>query len=405
MTLSSISVDQNRERGQIREFVAMEPPPHPSQAGAQPPGSTYPYSPQLSSQPGEGHPPHHPPVYPYPSNPYYTPCKCDYLNQVRYYDHRSKEFYYHTAQQHNVTAGFSGEGESAFNSSYPPPPPPPYFFDPYGPYTPPVGHYPSSYYPPPGGHPGYKHIESGLCELVLVCMALLLWFYSFFRLYRVWQNTLNFNESSIQGPQGWDLLVSWIVERIRIKNLRMPGMSVRRKSLTFRRGGICDPGESVGDVNAEDDRSPPGIDAAERGMASPSASRSHRNSCSPTSSAHVSFLPAIAGRSGTCEVSVNCETVDLGSAMMHASFENEVNPSLSPSVRSPSLILDRESPSVCSPERVQKGRLRPYLNAQEMKQQSLCEPDSSAAAAAELRDNGLRATKSSGTLHTVIVQP
>ena len=46
-------------------------------------------------------------------------------------------------------------------------------------------------------------------------LALALWLYSFYRLYLVWQNTLNFQESSIQGPQGWDLLVNWILERIR----------------------------------------------------------------------------------------------------------------------------------------------------------------------------------------------
>lgn len=57
--------------------------------------------------------------------------------------------------------------------------------------------------------------ESGACEAVLVLLALALWLYSFYRLYLVWQNTLNFQESSIQGPQGWDLLVNWILERIR----------------------------------------------------------------------------------------------------------------------------------------------------------------------------------------------
>ena len=50
---------------------------------------------------------------------------------------------------------------------------------------------------------------------MLVLLALALWLYSFYRLYLVWQNTLNFQESSIQGPQGWDMLVNWILERIR----------------------------------------------------------------------------------------------------------------------------------------------------------------------------------------------
>ena len=57
--------------------------------------------------------------------------------------------------------------------------------------------------------------ESGACEAVLVLLALALWLYSFYRLYLVWQNTLNFTESSLQGPQGWDMLVQWIFERIR----------------------------------------------------------------------------------------------------------------------------------------------------------------------------------------------
>ncbi len=54
-----------------------------------------------------------------------------------------------------------------------------------------------------------------MCEAEIVLLEHSHWLYSFFQLYRVWQNTLNFSESSIQGPQGWDLLVNWILERIR----------------------------------------------------------------------------------------------------------------------------------------------------------------------------------------------
>ena len=36
----------------------------------------------------------------------------------------------------------------------------------------------------------------------------------------MWQKTLNFSEASIQGPQGWDLLVSWVIERIKTKKLK-----------------------------------------------------------------------------------------------------------------------------------------------------------------------------------------
>ena len=66
-------------------------------------------------------------------------------------------------------------------------------------------------------------------------LALILWLYSFYRLWLVWQNTLNFSESSIQGPQGWDLLVTWVVERIRIKKLRVLNLSTRRKAAV---GGV-----------------------------------------------------------------------------------------------------------------------------------------------------------------------
>jgi hypothetical protein len=61
--------------------------------------------------------------------------------------------------------------------------------------------------------PAYN--ESGICEAVLVMLAMSLWLYSFYRFYLVWHNTLNFSESSIQGPQGWDILMNWIMERIR----------------------------------------------------------------------------------------------------------------------------------------------------------------------------------------------
>ena len=61
--------------------------------------------------------------------------------------------------------------------------------------------------------------DSGICELILVIMVLLLWLYSFYRLYLVWQKTLNFSEASIQGPQGWDLLVNWVYERIQVKKM------------------------------------------------------------------------------------------------------------------------------------------------------------------------------------------
>lgn len=74
---------------------------------------------------------------------------------------------------------------------------------------------PKSPYSVPVVPPAQFH-ESGICELILVIFVFLLWLYSFYRLYLVWQKTLNFSESSIQGPQGWDLLVNWVMERIQV---------------------------------------------------------------------------------------------------------------------------------------------------------------------------------------------
>ena len=77
---------------------------------------------------------------------------------------------------------------------------------------------------PYGGYYTYSTMlddASGAPEAVLVVAALSLWCYSVYRLYSAWQSTLNFSEASIQGPQGWDLLVTWIAERIRIRNLKV----------------------------------------------------------------------------------------------------------------------------------------------------------------------------------------
>ena len=80
------------------------------------------------------------------------------------------------------------------------------------------------YSDPYGGFYTYSTMlddKPGIAEAILVTAALILWIYSFYRLYLVWQNTLNFSESSIQGPQGWDLLVNWIAERIRLRTLKV----------------------------------------------------------------------------------------------------------------------------------------------------------------------------------------
>ena len=77
---------------------------------------------------------------------------------------------------------------------------------------------------PYGGYYSYSTIlddSSRIAEAVIVVLAFSMWLYSLYRLYSAWQNTLNFSEASIQGPQGWDLLVNWIAERIRIRNLKV----------------------------------------------------------------------------------------------------------------------------------------------------------------------------------------
>jgi hypothetical protein len=51
--------------------------------------------------------------------------------------------------------------------------------------------------------------ESGLCEVIIVMLVLLLWLYSFYRLYLVWQKTLNFSEASIQAKS---LYISRVVK-------------------------------------------------------------------------------------------------------------------------------------------------------------------------------------------------
>ena len=90
-----------------------------------------------------------------------------------------------------------------------------------GPYLQPGPTIPKSPYSVPVVPSPAQFHESGICEVILVIFVFLLWLYSFYRLYLVWQKTLNFSESSIQGPQGWDLLVTWIAERIRIRNLKV----------------------------------------------------------------------------------------------------------------------------------------------------------------------------------------
>ena len=246
--------------------------PHPgnyySHTGA---SSSLPYGYHQPHQQQQQHPSFLPPPWAY--QPYFPPCKCELANQIRYYNHRTKEFYYHNAMQY-TTPSPAGDEDADARLVDPPESQPPggnfaaaqfppcnHYYDPYGPYIPPAGAFPpynpygvappppdldpsSSYdmggagggprMPPPyhmsTNHHYQIYTEFGICEAVLIFMALLLWLYSFYRLWLVWQKTLNFSESSIQGPQGWDLLVNWVMERIRIKKLKVPGITGKRRS-------------------------------------------------------------------------------------------------------------------------------------------------------------------------------
>jgi len=175
---------------------------------------------------------------------YYPPCKCDLVNQIRYFNPKTRQFYYHTAypwpdlnsdldgtqatlpanvnsQRGEKTDFLIGEPET-FHSQ-----PNPYFTHNLVPVV------DGSLMRGPFLHPGTNANQSpysvpmvstlhepGICELILVFLVLLLWLYSFYRLYLVWQKTLNFSEASIQGPQGWDLVINWVMERIQIRNIK-----------------------------------------------------------------------------------------------------------------------------------------------------------------------------------------
>jgi len=69
---------------------------------------------------------------------------------------------------------------------------------------------------------------------------------------------LNFSEASIQGPQGWDLLVNWVIERIQIKKVKLVGF--RKKSCTGKTptnsagGGGGEDGEEENGESEESER-------------------------------------------------------------------------------------------------------------------------------------------------------
>ena len=172
--------------------------------------------------------------------PNYPPCNCDNANQIRYWNQKTREFYYHNIE--------NAQNQQQTHSNYPfsPPPPPPPIHNPDGSVHYPYYGFNSPWYPI-SHHSGPRNPnakvfkaapeESGACEVVFVLLAFVLWFYSFYRLWLVWQKTLNFSEASIQGPQGWDLLVSWILDRVKMKKLKTLTKNSRRAmSMDIRRG-------------------------------------------------------------------------------------------------------------------------------------------------------------------------
>ena len=48
------------------------------------------------------------------------------------------------------------------------------------------------------------HTDEVIVSVIIVIIVLM----TFYRILHVWAYTLNFSEASIQGPQGWDLVVS-----------------------------------------------------------------------------------------------------------------------------------------------------------------------------------------------------
>ncbi len=120
---------------------------------------------------------------------YYTqPCKCDLGRQIRYYNHKDREFYYHTAvrvtspaapvpvptlagedvRDGEIVLDFGGGGDDSPSTSLPLPLPLPpsssspfgLYYDPYGPVVPPqLAPVPPDYHPArqPGGYHHYLY--------------------------------------------------------------------------------------------------------------------------------------------------------------------------------------------------------------------------------------------------------
>ena len=91
-------------------------------------------------------------------------------------------------------------------------------------------------------------VDTNHDEVIVAILIVLLVLVTFYRLLHVWAYTLNFSEvnprclsvilrciyeiskASIQGPQGWDLIVNWIMERVK-RTKKSARWRIRSKSL------------------------------------------------------------------------------------------------------------------------------------------------------------------------------
>ena len=71
-------------------------------------------------------------------------------------------------------------------------------------------------------------VDTNTDEVIVAVIIVIIVLITFYRILHVWAYTLNFSEASIQGPQGWDLVVNWIMERI--NRTRRTRWRKRRKS-------------------------------------------------------------------------------------------------------------------------------------------------------------------------------
>ena len=71
-------------------------------------------------------------------------------------------------------------------------------------------------------------VDTNTDEVIVAAIIVIIVLITFYRILHVWAYTLNFSEASIQGPQGWDLILNWIMERV--KRTRRSRWRRRRRS-------------------------------------------------------------------------------------------------------------------------------------------------------------------------------